>query len=191
MAEPTFHAFWPSREFADLVQRMERVAKADFKRGINEQFSATAIFLVGTEFERAMDPYGRGWKPTTSRDGRTLRDTGRLQNSFTPYGRATPSTFGIGSGTKYVAVHQYGATIKAKNAPFLRFKVPYATRVFNRRSGARLKRHQVLSNWVQVQQVTIPQRQMVPEDDIGAVWMQAFTADVDAAMTTAMDNTVS
>jgi phage gpG-like protein len=50
-----------------------------------------------------------------------LRDSGRLQSSIVS--QANSQYVDIGTNVIYGPPHQFGATIKAKNAPFLVFKV--------------------------------------------------------------------
>lgn len=177
-----------SGDFAELLKLqgdLDTLGGQRFRQNLNQQLVAASLKLLADEFASGTDPYGRGWKPTTSRDGQTLRDTGRLLNSFGSDGSTTSTRFGIGTALKYAGVHQYGATIVAKTARGLLFKLPFATRVFSAR-GAKLKRAQVLSNWVTVQKVTIPQRQMMPEGDLGPTWTKEFTDEADAALLAVM-----
>lgn len=155
------------------VDKLGRVAI--LRRELSAVLGAAAIERLGHEFESGTDPYGEPWKPTTSRDGQTLRDTGRLLNAF--HFRARGDGFKLGNAVKYAGTHQYGATITAKTSRGLIFKVAHGTQLFNKRTGAPLKRRKVLSHWVRVQKVVIPQRQMVPEGDLGPIWSAEFARD--------------
>ncbi len=65
-------------------------------------------------------PSGAPWKPVL-RGGSPLRNTGLLMNSISS--RVTGNSVFVGVPYFWAAVHQFGATITAKAAPFLRFKV--------------------------------------------------------------------
>lgn len=128
--------------------------------------------LIG--FQRGVDPYDRPWKPLVSRVGQPLQDSGRLRNSVS--GKAavavTDRGFTISTDVLYAAVHQYGATIRAKNKPYLRFRV----------GGARPRGHGrgATGGWVSKKVVTIPQRQFMPEEHLGARWEKGLEDQADA-----------
>lgn len=68
--------------------------------------------------------------------------TGRLRNSIFGKMRGNDTLeIGAGSNVVYARIHEFGGTIKAKNAPFLKFQI-----------GGR---------WAQVKQVQIPARPYV------------------------------
>jgi phage gpG-like protein len=140
-------------ELRRLVLKMDHLSRPGFRQELSEVLAEEARRQLNKGFEKARDPYGAGWKKSSGE--RTLQDTRRLHNSFTY--RVDPGGFVIGTNVLYAAIHQYGGTIKAKNSPYLRFRVP-------RRNG----------RWVRVKQVTIPQRQMVPEVNLGPIWERAF-----------------
>jgi len=88
--------------------------------------------------------YPERWKPSR-RGGQTLVDKGVLRSSIAV---ASGANFArVGTSLSYAAVHQYGATIKAKNKPFLRFKVN--------------------GRWSCKRQVVIPARPFMPIDKAG------------------------
>lgn len=72
-------------------------------------------------FRNQASPDGKSWAPT-HRGGQILRDTGRLRNSIN-YQTVGIDTVFIGTNLVYAATHQLGATIKAKNAPYLKFMI--------------------------------------------------------------------
>lgn len=90
-------------------------------------------------FRRSQDPYGRPWKPV-KRGGQPLVDRGRLRRSFGF--QVERDGVVIGTYVRYAAVHQEGATITARNHPYLRFRVG--------------------GQWVRKRSVTIPARPMLP-----------------------------
>lgn len=72
-------------------------------------------------FRAQSAPDGTPWEPT-ARGGQILRDTGRLRNSIA-YETEGSDTVYIGTNLIYAAIHQFGGTIEAKNAPYLKFMV--------------------------------------------------------------------
>lgn len=97
------------------------------------------VTRVQLGFRRSEDPYGRPWKPV-KRGGQPLVDSGRLRRSFSY--RVERDGLVVGTNVNYAAVHQGGALIRAKNHPYLRFRVG--------------------NQWVRKRQVTIPARPMLP-----------------------------
>lgn len=113
-------------------------------------------------FRAGRDPWGNRWAPLRQRRGQPLRDTGRLQRSFTT--RSDATGFSIGTNTCYAIAHQFGATVRAdqpagrvslcgyvtKGSPFLRWRT---------RDG----------KWHAAKQVTIPRRAMLPITEGGTL----------------------
>lgn len=87
-------------------------------------------------FRDSKAPDGSTWKPNV-RGNKTLILTSELVNSITRHSGADFAEWG--SNVIYAAIHQFGGVIRAKNKPYLVFKVP----------GGRLRR---------VKQVTMPAR---------------------------------
>jgi phage gpG-like protein len=73
--------------------------------------------------------------------GQTLRDKGHLQTSITYLATKKGCQWGVPSEFPYATILNFGGIIRAKNGPFLRFKVG--------------------SRWVSKKQVTIPRRQFM------------------------------
>jgi phage virion morphogenesis protein len=96
---------------------------------------------VDERFEDERGPQGLPWpKSLRARleKGQTLSMTGRLRQSITF--RASRSAVEIGTNVQYAAVHQFGATIRAKTQKGLRFRLPGGL------------------GWRRARQVTIPAR---------------------------------
>jgi phage gpG-like protein len=139
-----------SRHIAEAI----RVLGSDAgKRRITRNLAEESITQVKLGFRQLRNPYGVPWPPLKSRDGQALRQTGRMQNSFT-VAVTGDSQFVVGTNAQYAATHQYGATIVPKRAKRLVFAVR-GRLVFARK-------------------VIIPQRQMMPENDLGPIWSRAF-----------------
>ncbi len=153
-----------------------------------EQYALSALLseeartqaLIG--FQRGVDPYDQPWKPLTSRVGQPLSDTGRLRNSITARGAVQVMMRGFVITTRliYAAVHQYGATIRAKNARF-RFGGAGSSDADMVTAGKPMlvfrvggPRPRTKGRWVQKEKVTIPRRQFMPEDTVGPRWLAGF-----------------
>lgn len=91
---------------------------------------------------RGVTPSGDEFEPhnalywASKRNATALRESGRLMKSLSS--QVSGAQLRVGTNTKYAAVHQFGATIKAKNAPFLVFKLG--------------------NRWVKTKEVEIPAR---------------------------------
>ena len=146
---------------ADVVRSLAGPDKVVLQKRLGQ----TAITQAQLGVRQGRDPYGKAWAPLTSRSGQPLRRTGNnIQRSWTAGGE-TPNTFVFGSRFKYLATHQYGALILPKSGNWRR----------------RLRFRTETSGLVYAREVTIPQRQLVPEKDtggLGAEWLKAFEATV-------------
>lgn len=122
-----------SRRAADLTPLMDRIG-------------AALVSSTQRRFEAQAGPDGVPWRRSlraTAGLGQTLLDSGRLRQSITH--RAERDQVDVGTNVLYAAVHQFGATIRAKTGRGLRFRV-----------GDR---------WVTKRQVTIPPRRFLGLDD--------------------------
>lgn len=150
-----------------------------FGEEAKRRLGAEGIRQIHDSFAKSRDPYDRSW-PAQSRSGQTLLDRGRLRASFSS--QPTAAGFRIGTRVKYAAIHQYGGIIKAKHAPYLWFKVETSRQFRSTKTGARFKRPRAGYQWIRVKKVTIPQRQMVPEGQLGVNWTDGFIRESEAIM---------
>ena len=86
-----------------------------------------AALVASTQFrfEQERDPDGSPWPPSIRSQvegGRTLTDTARLVQSITH--AADSQGVSIGTDVIYGGVHQFGATIRPRNATKLRYRLP-------------------------------------------------------------------
>src|SRR5258706_15663329 len=103
------------------LERLIRKVRASASSGglydrTKAALAAEALTQVQLGFEAGRDPYGEPWQTLRVRDGRPLRDTGRLMHSFTT--ELIAEGFRIGTKTLYARVHQYGKTIVPKTKKF-------------------------------------------------------------------------
>jgi phage virion morphogenesis protein len=129
-------------EFDDrqALAALERLAAVKFK--IMAPIGIALVQTAQERFREERDAFGQPWAALSpayaavKKGPGILRKSGLLMRSITF--RAGAAAVAVGSNRVYAAVHQFGATIRAKNAPALVFKL-----------GRRV---------VRVKSVTIPQR---------------------------------
>lgn len=173
----------------DVLAKMRRkigdIGKSRFKEECGQVLAGTALKLIADGFRSERDPYGKSWPPLKHRNGKILRDTGRLANSYI----ATPTGDGlrIRTNVHYAAIHQYGATVKEHKRDSSILYRSAKTRKFVSSKRA-LKKGGLLRKNIAAYMLpsrtqgefTIPQRQMVPMEEtggVGPIWGRAFRRD--------------
>ncbi len=78
-------------------------------RTISKNLSEETLELVRQGFDKEEDPYGDGWEPLKSREGRILQDTGRLRNSWHTV-TTSDRGFTVGPAVDYAPFHQTGTS---------------------------------------------------------------------------------
>lgn len=124
----------------------EAARRASDLTGLMDLIGAALVSSTQQRFEGQAGPTGVPWRSSQragQQRGQTLVDSGRLRQSITH--RAGRDQVEVGSGVMYAAVHQFGATIRAKSSKGLRFRI-----------GDR---------WVTKREVTIPPRPFLGLDD--------------------------
>lgn len=160
-------------QLAELRRQIASLADPDFQRELTAGLAEEARTQVHFGFEREEAPDGSKWPALKSREGKPLRDTGRLRNSITVSSNATGFT--LSTGVMYAPTHQYGAIITAKTAKGLVFRV----------GGARPRTR---GQWVRKLQVTIPRRQFLPEDRISQRFENALENEADRILRKRLGN---
>jgi len=118
------------------------MAHVQARQELMEQIGEQLVSSTQQRFEDGQGPDGEDWEPSIRAKedgGQTLVDTARLKNSI-GY-EASPNLVAVGTNVEYASTHQFGAEIRAKNAPHLRFQV-----------GGR---------WARKKSVTIPARPFI------------------------------
>jgi len=100
---------------------IDKLTKAGKTRPLMDDVGRIMVTDTQLNFKSQRTPDGTPWKKT-HRGGHILRKTGDLRNSI-KYDLQGDDTVKIGTNLIYAPVHQFGATIKAKNAPYLRFMI--------------------------------------------------------------------
>lgn len=143
------------RALESLRIRVTALHQAGFRQELAQVLGAAAMKQTQDGFVQSRDPYGRPWAALKVRRGRPLRDTGAMAASVNF--QVKGGGFRLSIPKIQAGVHQRGATIVPRRARRLRFKGP--------------------NGFIFARQVTIPKRQMVPEQQtggLGDIWTQAF-----------------
>lgn len=114
-----------------LVLRLERMTLSPMRaHGLMRVLGQALVRTTQQRFETETDPWGRPWTPLLPAYAEFKRGPGILQESGARGGllgsihyRAGTYEVVVGTDKIYGAVHQYGATIRAKNAKALRFRL--------------------------------------------------------------------
>lgn len=105
-----------------LQAKLAKMEAAAQGRILYERVGAAVLSQVQLGFRSATDPWGFKWAPLKIRKGTPLTNSGILRRSITK--RADDSGVTVGTNLKYARVHQFGATITAKNGAFLAIPRP-------------------------------------------------------------------
>jgi phage virion morphogenesis protein len=167
-------------KLARMIGKFAGLATGQFSAGLRKQISEEGITQVKLGFRGERDPYGRKWKPIKYRQGKILRDTGRLANSFTR--GVTSEGFFLGTNVDYAAIHQYGGVVETKSRINVHAK---GGRFISRAKAGKRKRGAVKVSMSHAHSWKMPRRQMVPEADtggLGRIWLAAFAKTGTTAM---------
>ncbi len=160
------------RALQALRERLGRVASGEFAAKLAPRLGEEAVDQVHQEFRQGRDPYGKDWRPSeraVEEHGQTLRDTGRLLNSFSAH--PTHGGFEIRTDVEYAAIHQYGGIIHRRSQTLV---FDGKNRFMSRKKAAVRKRGSLRFARTGAYEIHIPQRQMLPEGKLGWRWQIAF-----------------
>lgn len=109
-----------------VIQALEAISlqPAEMTQMLHELGNAV-VDQTRLRFVDQASPAGVPWVKSLRaqvQGGQTLRDTGRLMNSFTY--NVIGNSVEVGTDVAHAAVHQYGAHIQAVHGPYLRFRLP-------------------------------------------------------------------
>jgi|1185.fasta_scaffold00036_10 phage virion morphogenesis protein len=90
-----------------LRERLARLSSSEMRLRMATNLAEEARTQVANGFRAERDPYGVPWKRLKYREGRILRDTGRMAASVAT--AATARGFRLDMPVEYAAVHQYGS----------------------------------------------------------------------------------
>ena len=115
-------------EGSELLDRLGRaLAQLAQPAPLLDAIGAELADGVQRRFIAAKDPDGNPWEESErakagERGGKTLTDTGRLQQSIS--WSADADSVLVGSNVIYAAIHQFGGEIRPKSAQALAFTLP-------------------------------------------------------------------
>lgn len=109
----------------DVGARLAKAAaRLEHPRSLWEEIGRSQVLATQMRFEMERDPEGNPWPPSIRvlvEGGKTLTDSARFKNSVTH--EASDAGVAIGTNAIQAAVHQFGATIRAKSDAGLTFKI--------------------------------------------------------------------
>lgn len=106
-----------------ITALLHRLAQFDQSK-LYDEMGAGLVDSVQNRFVTGTDVDGNPWKVSWRaqlQNGQTLRDTGRLMNSYTH--NVLPNGVEVGTDVEYAAPLHYGAEIVPKTAGYLLFNV--------------------------------------------------------------------
>ena len=135
-------------DWSKFRNQLNKLAKINYKK-MHEQIGEALVANAQLRFRDQVDPEGRPWPKGHKSRGQTLTRTARLSSSITH--KATAKQVEYGTNVKYARIHQFGGTIRAKKAKFLKFKTE--------------------KGWVQKKKVVIPARPFIgfSDDDLADI----------------------
>lgn len=107
----------------ELLDRLRALEEADIAGAMAAAGEALRTSTL-ERFDAEKDPEGRRWKTSIrahQTGGKTLAITRRLATSI--HVESSAKGVAVGTNLPYAAVHQFGATIRAKGDGLLRFKI--------------------------------------------------------------------
>jgi len=152
-------------EMAEVLARLAQLQDPAQAGVAVRAFGAAVLNRIRLGFRLGSSPWGAPWQALKLREGQPLVNTGRLRSSITM--QQTTDGVTIGTNLRQARVQQFGATIKPKNAKWLRFPGP--------------------NGFIFAKQVTIPARPFMPLTRGGDVALPAqWTASGLSAMKKAL-----
>ena len=151
-----------------IQAKMEEISSSDWRFELSQHIAIEYETYVAGCFRAGTSPYGVPWAPLgmrvsiNGRGQKPLRDTSIMSQAIETR-NITESGFEVVVNHPGAKVHQYGATIVAKNAPYLCFRGVAYKQVNVGKKNQHAKRSY---SFVQVKQVTIPARPYLPLDGI-------------------------
>ena len=163
MAVGFVHKSGPS--MAQLRARLEGLRGIQFRARLAQNLAEAARTEVANEFRDERDPYGVPWEPLKHRQGKILRDTGRMAASVAT-AQVGADGFKIVIGANYAKYHQEGTK------PFQVKERGARQNARGRFVGARARSATLLRIRAHTNP-GIPRRQMLPSADrggLGPIW---------------------
>lgn len=110
-------------DWSGFDRAMHRLIRFNFL-GLHKNIGEELVSSTKERFKKQVGPDKKPWDKSfraIAEKGKTMMDTRALFNSLTY--KAAPDKAEMGTNKIYASTHQEGATIKAKRAPALKFKI--------------------------------------------------------------------
>ena len=163
-----------------LDRELLKLGNDQVRRDINMQVAHAELAEIQIGFARSVDPYDHPWDPLKRRHGQPLLDTGRLRNSFS-VSQVSAKAFTVGTSVEYAGPHQDGAIVH--RTPRINVHSSRSGRFLKQASGASTKYRNATLSFSGPHTITIPRRQMLPENEWGRRWWSAIEKVVAVEMT--------
>lgn len=106
----------------DAYDRLSKIiAACDNSKPAFDAIGNTLTNRIRMGFRLSRSPWGDSWKPITYRQGKPLRDTGRLLASITHNAINGSVSIGTDGDIPYAKIHQFSGVITPRTAKTLRF----------------------------------------------------------------------
>lgn len=148
-----------------LIEKTKKLGGASALRVLSGRLAVDARKLVEQSFASSTSPDGAAWKPLKTRKGQPLVKSGKLSRSIKT--RVSSKGFELYTNTSYAAVHQFGASTKA------RFQARTRTGRFKSKKSAEKAKGRLVAVG-RVSGSTIPARPFFPGDSLPSAWRARF-----------------
>ena len=148
-----------------LIEKTKKLGGAQALRVLSGRLAVDARKFVEQSFASSTSPDGESWKPLRSRKGQPLVKSGKLSRSIKT--RVSSKGFELYTNVPYAAVHQFGASTKA------RWQARTKTGRFKSKKSAEKAKGRSVSVG-RVSGSTIPARPFFPGDSLPASWRARF-----------------
>lgn len=111
-------------DWGKLRKKLSHMAAID-PRHAHRIMAAILLSTTQLRFRNTEDPEGHKWKKSIrakAEGGTTLTDSAQLKKSI--HSKYSSRGAAVGTNKLYAAIHQFGGTIKAKDADYLSFRIP-------------------------------------------------------------------
>ena len=106
-----------------LLDALTRTSDKRRRKALMDRIGSYGVSSTQERFLQERGPDGQGWTPSAraqAKGGKTLRDSARLFQSLTHEADAGSAAWG--SNLVYAGIHQFGGTIRPRNAKRLAFR---------------------------------------------------------------------
>lgn len=148
-----------------IIEKTKKLGGAQALRVLSGRLAVDARKFVEQSFASSTSPDGAAWKPLKTRKGQPLVKSGKLSRSIKT--RVSSKGFELYTNVPYAAVHQFGASTKA------RFQARTKTGRFKSKKSAEKAKGRLVAVG-RVSGSTIPARPFFPGDSLPASWRPKF-----------------